>query len=247
MINTIEKQGLRNILLVGILFYPLFIILDFIVYPDFAAALLKIRLCVIAWFAIIYVLTYYWKGKNLFPLIFPSVFIAAFGISLMCFITKTGFASIYYAGNFLVLLTASIFFRIKLLPFSFLLFSILAQHFIMLSFLPFTLTDLMKNIFFLGGFVLISIIMHKKIYELSAENTLLKGFLPICAKCKKIRDDKGYWNQIEKYITDHSGAEFSHGLCSDCAQELYNTAVSTITGKSGGPSLPPDNGGTPGH
>ncbi|BBO72366.1 hypothetical protein DSCA_62960 [Desulfosarcina alkanivorans] len=49
----------------------------------------------------------------------------------------------------------------------------------------------------------------------------LSGFLPICASCKKIRDDKGYWNQIEAYIESRSEAEFSHGICPDCAQQLY--------------------------
>jgi len=50
---------------------------------------------------------------------------------------------------------------------------------------------------------------------------ILSGLLPICASCKKIRDDKGYWNQIEGYIRDHSEAEFSHGICPECAKELY--------------------------
>jgi hypothetical protein len=49
----------------------------------------------------------------------------------------------------------------------------------------------------------------------------LSGFLPICASCKKIRDDQGYWNQIEAYISEHSEAEFSHGICPECAQKLY--------------------------
>ena len=49
----------------------------------------------------------------------------------------------------------------------------------------------------------------------------LNGMLPICASCKKIRDDKGYWNQIESYIRDHSEAEFSHSICPECAQKLY--------------------------
>lgn len=49
----------------------------------------------------------------------------------------------------------------------------------------------------------------------------LKGFIPICANCKKIRDDAGFWNQIEIYVSDHTEAEFSHGICPDCAQELY--------------------------
>lgn len=50
----------------------------------------------------------------------------------------------------------------------------------------------------------------------------LSGLLPICSSCKKIRDDKGYWNQIEAYISEHSKAEFSHGLCPDCSQKLYS-------------------------
>jgi hypothetical protein len=49
----------------------------------------------------------------------------------------------------------------------------------------------------------------------------LKGILPICASCKKIRDDKGYWNQIESYIHDHSEAEFSHGICPECVKKMY--------------------------
>jgi integral membrane sensor domain MASE1 len=49
----------------------------------------------------------------------------------------------------------------------------------------------------------------------------LSGLLPICASCKKIRDDKGYWTQVEEYVRDHSEAEFSHGLCPECAKKLY--------------------------
>jgi len=49
----------------------------------------------------------------------------------------------------------------------------------------------------------------------------LRGILPICANCKKIRDDNGYWTQVEVYISKHSNTEFSHGICPDCAQKLY--------------------------
>lgn len=49
----------------------------------------------------------------------------------------------------------------------------------------------------------------------------LSGLLPICASCKKIRNDQGYWTQIESYIREHSDAEFSHGLCPVCADRLY--------------------------
>ena len=49
----------------------------------------------------------------------------------------------------------------------------------------------------------------------------LSGYLPICSHCKKIRDDMGYWTQIETYIHDHSEAEFSHGICQECAKKYY--------------------------
>jgi len=49
----------------------------------------------------------------------------------------------------------------------------------------------------------------------------LSGLLPICANCKKIRDDQGYWNQLESYISDHSEVEFSHSICQECAEKLY--------------------------
>jgi PAS domain S-box-containing protein len=49
----------------------------------------------------------------------------------------------------------------------------------------------------------------------------LQGLLPICAACKKIRDDEGCWQAIEAYIRDHSEAEFSHGICPDCARRLF--------------------------
>ena len=49
----------------------------------------------------------------------------------------------------------------------------------------------------------------------------LSGLLPICANCKKIRDDKGYWNNLEGYIQTHSEVKFSHGMCSECSDELY--------------------------
>ncbi|MDY6987701.1 MAG: hypothetical protein SWQ30_06545 [Thermodesulfobacteriota bacterium] len=54
-----------------------------------------------------------------------------------------------------------------------------------------------------------------------SEVKTLRGLIPICAHCKSIRDDKGYWNRIEGYIQDHSDAEFSHGICPECARKLY--------------------------
>jgi YesN/AraC family two-component response regulator len=66
--------------------------------------------------------------------------------------------------------------------------------------------------------------LEKRTLELEkalAKVKTLSGLLPICASCKKIRDDKGYWNQIESYLQQHSEAEFSHGICPECMKELY--------------------------
>jgi DNA-binding response OmpR family regulator len=49
----------------------------------------------------------------------------------------------------------------------------------------------------------------------------LRGIVPICSNCKKIRDDQGYWNQVEVYVRDHTEAEFSHSICPECRKELY--------------------------
>ncbi|MCG8572704.1 MAG: cache domain-containing protein [Spirochaetes bacterium] len=62
---------------------------------------------------------------------------------------------------------------------------------------------------------------ESKIESHTSEVKQLKGLLPICSNCKKIRDDEGYWSQIETYISKRSAAEFSHGICPDCAKKIY--------------------------
>ena len=62
---------------------------------------------------------------------------------------------------------------------------------------------------------------HIELKKAREEIKSLQGTLPICASCKKIRDDKGYWNRIESYISKHSEVDFTHGICPDCAKKLY--------------------------
>lgn len=62
---------------------------------------------------------------------------------------------------------------------------------------------------------------YTKMREALSKVKILSGMLPICASCKKIRDDQGYWKQIEIYVSEHSEAEFSHGLCPNCADKIY--------------------------
>jgi CheY-like chemotaxis protein len=71
--------------------------------------------------------------------------------------------------------------------------------------------------------------LHIKLHTtmLALKNALsevkkLSGLLPICMHCKKIRDDSGYWNQIEQYLAQHSDTQFSHGICQECEEKYYS-------------------------
>ncbi len=64
--------------------------------------------------------------------------------------------------------------------------------------------------------------LNVELQEALAEVRTLSGLLPICAHCKSIRDDQGYWHRVEVYIQEHSEAEFSHGICPECLQALYS-------------------------
>ena len=73
----------------------------------------------------------------------------------------------------------------------------------------------------------------KKLEEASALVKKLSGLIPICSSCKKIRDDKGYWNEVSGYIADHSEAEFTHGMCPDCMKKWYPDYVAEKETKEG--------------
>lgn len=62
---------------------------------------------------------------------------------------------------------------------------------------------------------------QQKLRNALAEVKTLRGLVPVCSSCKKIRDDHGFWSQFELYVEAHSDAEFTHGICPECAQELY--------------------------
>lgn len=77
-------------------------------------------------------------------------------------------------------------------------------------------------------------ILAAKVEELATaldQIKTLKGILPICASCKKIRDDAGYWNQLEAYLSEHTEAAFSHSICPECRVKLYPGVGSSETGE----------------
>ena len=83
-------------------------------------------------------------------------------------------------------------------------------------------------------------VLQQRIDEAVAQVKILRGLLPICAHCKKIRDDGGYWNRIEEYLREHSEITFSHGLCPECIRTLYPeidlTEVTGVERSAPGPS-----------
>jgi two-component system, chemotaxis family, sensor kinase Cph1 len=80
----------------------------------------------------------------------------------------------------------------------------------------------------------------EQLREALANVKTLRGLIPICASCKKVRDDKGYWTQIETYLKQHSDAEFSHGLCLDCIRKLYPDLAGEVEARLAASKPPPE-------
>jgi hypothetical protein len=76
-----------------------------------------------------------------------------------------------------------------------------------------------------GFLILILNLEHVALQNSQEKVRQLRGLLPICAWCRRIRDDDGYWHEIEVYVRNHSKAEFTHGLCSECERRLAEDAA----------------------
>jgi hypothetical protein len=78
----------------------------------------------------------------------------------------------------------------------------------------------------------------RRLEESRANVRTLKGMLPICASCKKVRDDAGYWKQIEEYMREHADVQFTHGICPECAARIYPEYMVPGTPASASPDSP---------
>ncbi|MDW7772148.1 MAG: hypothetical protein SCH71_04575 [Desulfobulbaceae bacterium] len=78
-----------------------------------------------------------------------------------------------------------------------------------------------ESLFESAGVIIIGIIIIRLTHNMFQRMKYLEGILPICASCKKIRNDQGNWQQVESYIHERSEADFSHGICPECAEKLY--------------------------
>ena len=77
------------------------------------------------------------------------------------------------------------------------------------------------SFFLVFAFAVFSMRRLEELRKTLSEIKQLRGIIPICSACKKIRDDEGIWHQIESYVRNHSEAQFSHGICPECMKKLY--------------------------
>lgn len=213
-----ERRPLLTVMLLAIVLYPVFHLLDIVVYPEHRMALLTIRAVVLAVFLVCLWLLFRIADRWVVPLLWFFLVFCAAGISLMCVVVGEGFSSSYYSGIFLVISTGAAYLRFSPRVFNLIMLSIVGQHFLMLSFLPIHMKGFMQNLFFLGSATIITSMIQYMFQRLSQQVRIMEKLLPICAQCKKIRDKAGHWDHIEKYVEQRSETTFTHGLCPDCLQ-----------------------------
>ena len=210
------------VLRLGLILYPSVIIMDYFYLPDFFRQAVAIRTGVTVCLLILYFLLFRVNRKYQTLLIVLAALFSSFGVSLICFISGDGFGSPYFVGIAQMIMIITILFNLEPKYIAFIISLMVGQHFLLQLFLPWQYMDLLHNLFTLGIISIVMGLIHYFIYHLVKEIKEIRGIIPICSKCKKIRTDEGIWEQIENYIRDRSDAEFSHGICPDCAEKLYS-------------------------
>ena len=160
--------------------------------------------------------------------------LGSFMVFIIVFIAFEGLGALWLSALFLIpIATFSLLYGIKGgLIMSVLSFPVLRLLFFLFHRPPMTepndiIMGLVISLFFgvMLGYFRDATVRYKRVSEdltkVILEVKKLSGLLPICAHCNKIRDDEGYWQKVEHYISAHSEAEFTHGLCPDCLKELY--------------------------
>lgn len=222
IINKHDPLGYKFLIRIGIVLFPCFTALDALIYPARLSAMAAIRAGVTIFLIVAYLLITRLPEKFHEAIALACFYVAMSSISLMCILSGEGFDSPYYVGILQFLIISALLVNMSPRYYASLVGLTVAQHFVFLwIFVPFSFRGLWINVFGIGIFSIVLVATHGFIYNLAQENESLMGIVPICAKCKKIRDDKGYWEDVAAYISRHTEAEFSHGLCPECAEEYF--------------------------
>ena len=144
-----------------------------------------------------------------------SPYIMSFCFAFAGIFTTPGIGFIYSVGAMLTVLVVfnTVFFVYCIIPLNYL---VVYDFFIIGLIVVFTTAGYLVEKALRHDFVI-----SMKLRESLQQVKTLRGLLPICAACKKVRDDRGYWRQIESYLSLHTQASFTHGICPDCADKLY--------------------------
>jgi len=220
-----------------ILFGGVFGFLDVNFFKESAAIIITARITLLCLAALMLGLSWWRPARPMFKF-YPSIFIL--GTSTFC-ILQTGLSpegsyspyimgvflafcgtfctvGMGFAYSFFALLASVVIFEIliglvfPIEPYVFLVYNFFYMCFTLVFIFLGYVTEILTRK---------SFIVSKQLQDSLAEVKTLSGMLPICAACKKIRDDGGYWNQIEAYLASHTEVAFSHGICPDCIKQLY--------------------------
>ncbi|THB71349.1 MAG: hypothetical protein D6B25_18675 [Desulfobulbaceae bacterium] len=209
----------------GIFLFLLTHLYDILFHYDFRTPLLSARIAISVWFLFVIILFLRIDQKWFDYLAAFSALLASVTVTLLAVITGDGFTSPVYAGHFLVIMAFSLLFQLKNTLFTTALTLMLVQHFVILSFVPSQPKFIILHLLVLISCALLGGVTHHIIYTLFVRNRELETFLPICANCKSIRDDQGYWQKVEKYIEEQQQTSITHSICDPCARELYGEEI----------------------
>ncbi len=213
-----ELRGANLCNWLAITLVPAAAILDYFIYPEFFVefAILRFVLCCVSAFNLVHARF----ASVSYPLFYvcSAALSIVFVFSLMCNLSGEGYRSDYYVGIICVMV-ASVFMPFPSRIYIGILVALYLTYTVTMHLvfpLPYEWRYLIENHTFLLLIVTILSFAHRAIAKLREEIRTLSGLLPICMYCKNIRDDQGYWNKLESFLSSQADVDFSHGICPNC-------------------------------
>jgi hypothetical protein len=252
----------RAATVLGIVMYAMFAAVDVAVVPDYLPVTWAIRFALVIPLAILFFALSFtgWFLRHLQVL--TAALGTAGGLGLVVIITVTGERGqlYYHAGILLIAAYIGMFTRLRFLPACAAIAIVVATDTVILVGLSGQpAVAVLNDLAFVVAVVFISLaaayafertsredFFRRRVIEEQAANLAdalanvreLSGLIPICAWCKKVRDDDGYWQKLESYLAPRSRAQFSHGMCPDCFAATQDEALGLRTDPQGGGTVP---------
>ncbi len=232
-----ELRGAKLCNWLAIILVPAAAVPDYFIYPEFFVEFAILRLVLLCVSAINLVHARF--ASVSYPLFYvcSAALSIAFVFSLMCNLSGEGYRSDYYVGIICVLVACVLMpfpSRIYLGILGALYLTYAATMHLVIP-LPYEWRYFVENHIFLLLTVAILSFAHGAIAKLRQEIKTLSGLLPICMYCKNIRDDQGYWNKLESFLSSQADVDFSHGICPNCYERALREVNLSAQRASPGP------------